>query len=59
VLAAIDFTTAEVWTKGGLLFVMQVATRRVQLAACSPTLGDPFVKQIARKLTEMSVLVDC
>ena len=57
VLAAIDFTTIEVWTKGGLvtyylLFVIQVATRRVQLAACSPTLGDPFMKQIARNLTD-------
>ena len=36
-LAAIDFTTIEVWTKDGLvtyylLFVMEVATRRVQLA---------------------------
>ena len=57
VLAAIDFTTVEVWTKGGLvtyylLFVMEVVTRRVHLAACSPTLGDPFMKQIARNLTD-------
>ena len=57
VLAAIDFTTVEVWTKGGLvtyylLFVMELATRRVHLAACSPTLGDPFMKQIARNLTD-------
>jgi len=34
VLGAIDFTTIEVWTKGGLvafylLFVMEIATRRV------------------------------
>lgn len=57
VLAAIDFTTMEVWTKGGLvtyylLFVMEVATRRVHLAACTPTLGDDFMKQIARNLTD-------
>jgi hypothetical protein len=57
VLAAIDFTTVEVWTKGGLvtyylLFVMELATRRVHLAACSPTLGDPFMKQMARNLTD-------
>jgi putative transposase len=57
VLAAIDFTTVEVWTKGGLvtyylLFVMDVATRRVHLAACTPTLGDHFMKQIARNLTD-------
>jgi transposase InsO family protein len=57
VLAAIDFTTVEVWTTGGLvtyylLFVMELATRRVELAACSPTLGDPFMKQLARNLTD-------
>jgi transposase InsO family protein len=57
VLAAIDFTTVEVWTKSGLvtyylLFVMELATRRVHLAACSPTLGDAFMKQIARNLTD-------
>ena len=37
VLAAIDFTTVEVWTKGGLvtfylLFVMELKTRRVHFA---------------------------
>jgi hypothetical protein len=40
VLGAIDFTTIEVWTKSGLvtfylLFVMEVATRRVLLAGCT------------------------
>ncbi len=39
VLAAIDFTTIEVWTRGGLvtfylLFVMELKTRRVHLTAC-------------------------
>ena len=57
VLAAIDFTTIEVWMKGGLvtyylLFVMELATRRVHLAACTPSLGDDFMKQIARNLTD-------
>ena len=57
VLAAIDFTTVEVWTKGGLvtyylLFVMELATRRVHLAACTPSLGDDFMRQIARNLTD-------
>jgi transposase InsO family protein len=57
VLAAIDFTTIEVWTKSGLvtyylLFVMELATRRVHMAACTPTLGDDFMKQIARNLTD-------
>ena len=40
VLGAIDFTTIEVWTKGGLvtyylLFVMKVATRSVHFAGCT------------------------
>ena len=57
VLAAIDFTTIEVWTKGGLvryylLFVMELATRRVHLAGCSATLGNPFMCQVARNLTD-------
>ncbi len=57
VLGAIDFTTIEIWTKGGLvtyylLFVMEVATRRVHFAACTPTLGDDLMKQVARNLTD-------
>jgi transposase InsO family protein len=57
VLAAIDFTTIEVWTKSGLvtyylLFVMELATRRVHLAACTRSLGDDFMKQVARNLTD-------
>ena len=44
VLAAIDFTTVEVWTPGGLvtyylLFVMELKTRRVHLAACTAHLA--------------------
>jgi putative transposase len=57
VLAAIDFTTIEVWTKGGLvtyylLFVMDVATRRVHFAGCTPNPDGPWMKQIARNLTD-------
>ena len=57
VLGAIDFTTVEVWTKGGLvtyylLFVMELKTRRVYFAGCTTTLGDDFMKQIARNLTD-------
>lgn len=57
VLAAIDFTTIEVRTKSGLvtyylLFVMELATRRVHRAACTQTLGDDFMKQVARNLTD-------
>jgi transposase InsO family protein len=57
VLGAIDFTTIEVWTKGGLityylLFVMEIATRRVHLAGCSVNPGEAWMKQIARNLTD-------
>jgi putative transposase len=57
VLAAIDFTTIEVWTKGGLvtyylLFVMEGATRRVHFAGCTPNPDEPWMKQIARNLTD-------
>ena len=57
VLGAIDFTTIEVWTKGGLvtfylLFVMEVATRRVHFAGCTPSPTEQWMKQIARNLTD-------
>ena len=57
VLGAIDFTTMEVWTKGGLvtyylLFVMEVATRRVHFAGCTPNPSEAWMKQIARNLTD-------
>jgi len=57
VLGAIDFTTVEVWTKGGLvtfyvLFVMEVATRRVHFAGCTTNPNEPWMKQIGRNLTD-------
>jgi len=57
VLAAIGFTTVEVWTASGLvtyylLFAMDLSTRRVHLAACTRSLGDDFMKQIARNLAD-------
>ena len=56
VLAAIDFTTIEVWTKGGLvtfylLFVMELKTRRVHWAGCTPHPHEAWMKQAARELT--------
>ena len=56
VLAAIDFTTVEVWTKGGLvtfylLFVMELKTRRVHFAGCTTNPKEAWMKQIARELT--------
>ena len=54
VLGATDFTTIEVWTKGGLvtiylLFVMEVGTRRVHLASSTTNPAEPWLKQVARK----------
>jgi transposase InsO family protein len=56
VLAAVDFTTVEVWTKGGLvtfylLFAMELKTRRVHFAGCTPNPNEFWMKQIARELT--------
>jgi putative transposase len=56
VLAAIDFTTVEVWTKGGLvtfylLFVMELKTRRVHFAGCTTSPNERWMKQVARELT--------
>lgn len=56
-LAAIDFTTVEVWTRGGLttcylLFVMELKTRRVHLAGCTVSPDDAWVTQVARNLTD-------
>ena len=56
VLAAIDFTTVEVWTKSGLvtyylLFVMELKTRRVHFAGCTANPHEAWMKQAARELT--------
>ena len=57
VLGAIDFTIIEVWTTGGLvtyylLFVMELATRRVCFGGCTPNPDEPWMKQIAKNLTD-------
>jgi len=57
VLGAVDFTTIEVWTRGGLvtyylLFVMEIATRRVCFAGCTPNPDQRWMKQVARNLTD-------
>jgi len=56
VLAAIDFTTVQVWTKGGLvtfylLFVMELKTRRVHSAGCTTSPYEAWMTQAARELT--------
>jgi transposase InsO family protein len=55
-LGAIDFTTIEVWTKSGLatfylLFVMEIATRRLHFAGCTTSPDEKWMKQVARNLT--------
>ena len=57
VLAATDFFTVEVATWHGLvtyyvLFVMELATRRVQIAGITPHPTAAFMQQCARQLTD-------
>ena len=56
-LASLDFTTIEVWTCRGLvtyylLFVMEIATRRVHFAGCTVNPDGPWMQQVARNLTD-------
>jgi putative transposase len=57
VLASVDFTTIEVWTRNGLvtcylLFVMELATRRVHFAGCTANPDEEWMLQVARNLTD-------
>jgi transposase InsO family protein len=56
VLAAADFFTVEVWTGGRLtrfavLFVMDLATRRVEIAGIVPEPDGAWVLQCGRQIT--------
>jgi transposase InsO family protein len=56
VLAAIDFTTVEVWTPRGLLtfyllFAMELATRRLRFLGSTTNPDGPWMKIVARELT--------
>lgn len=56
VIAATDFTTVEVWTKGGLvtyylLFVIELATRRVQIAGITTSPDESWMRTMACNLT--------
>ncbi len=56
-LAATDFFTTEVWTARGLvrfsvLFVIDLRTRRVEIAGISPTPNGAWVEQIGRNLVD-------
>jgi transposase InsO family protein len=57
VLASVDVTTIEVWTKRGLvtcyvLFVMELATRRVKLAGLTANPDEAWLLQVARNVTD-------
>jgi transposase InsO family protein len=55
-IAGADFFTTEVWTAHGLVtfyaaFVIDFATRRVQLLGITPHPDDAFMRQVVRTLT--------
>ena len=57
VLASVDFTTIEVWTRNGLatyylLFFMELATRRVHFAGLATNPDEGWMLQIARNVTD-------
>jgi putative transposase len=59
VLASVDFTTIEVWTKGGLitvylLFVMDLATRRVHFAGSTSNPDEPWMLEVSRNLSDVA-----
>jgi len=56
-LAATDFFSVEVWTKNGLvtyfvLFVIDLATRRVEIAGITASPDSAWMCQVARNLTD-------
>ena len=56
VIAATDFLTVEVWTKGGLvtfyvLFVIELATRRVEVAGITTSPDESWMRTMACNLT--------
>jgi len=55
-IAGADFSTTEVWTWRGLVtyytvFVIDLASRRVQIVGSSPFPNDMFMRQVCRTLT--------
>ena len=56
VLASVDFTTIDVWTRRGLvtyylLFFMELATRRVHFAGLTANPDEGWMVQVARNVT--------
>lgn len=57
VFGAVDFTTVEVWTRGGLvtfyiLIAMHLSTRRIEIAGITPNPDGIWVQQAGRNLTD-------
>jgi hypothetical protein len=57
-IAAADFFTTEVWTAWGLVtwytfFVIDLATRAIEVVGSTPSPGEDFMKQVARNLTDV------
>ena len=57
VLAAADFFTVEVWTPRGLVtfyvfFLIELATRRIEIAGITPGPNEAWMTQIGRNLTD-------
>jgi transposase InsO family protein len=57
VLAAADFFTVEVWGRRGLVtfyvfFVIELATRRIEIVGITPGLNEAWMMQIGRNLTD-------
>ena len=55
-IAGADFFTTEVWTWRGLVtyytvFVINLASRRVQILGSTPFPNDPFMRQMGRTVT--------
>lgn len=56
-IVATDFFTVEVWTKRGLprfmvLFFIELATRKVEIAGTAPVVNGLWLSQVARNLTD-------
>jgi putative transposase len=62
-IAAIDFTTVEVWTRNGLitfyiLVAIRLKTRRVEIAGVTANPDGDWVRQMARNLTACGGFLD-
>jgi transposase InsO family protein len=59
VLAAADFFTVEVWTGGGLtrfavLFIIELSTRRIEIAGITSEPDHVWMSQVSRNVTDAS-----